>query len=181
MVSSQVRYYIVYITRSPANVVTIWINTSFLPSPVHSFFRAALVFLAGCCCRNTIDESLQPMHLESNASSFSIWSLVSSFLFIWRPVLKTAPVGINPDIPHQGLNLLLSLWSTARSQFWLPYVSWAFRALWKYEEHDPGNFFSLEREQSSTCQSVFLSADSHRGAAVCSYQGVEFVNNCDTF
>lgn len=103
MISSQVHCYILYVTRSHVNVVTIWLNILFLPFPVHSFFRASLVFLAGCCCRTTIDGSLQPMHLDSNAVPKS---LVSSFSFTHGLLLKTAPVSINPDSLRQGLNLL---------------------------------------------------------------------------
>lgn len=103
MISSQVHYYILHVTRSRVNVVTIWINKLFLPFPVHSFFRASLVFLAGFCCRNTIDGLLSTCTL---ILMLCLKSLVSGFLFIHSLLLKTAPLGINPDSLHQGLNLL---------------------------------------------------------------------------
>lgn len=82
-------------------------------------------------------------------------------------------LGSYPDILHHSLNL----------PFFLPllfpchevcdhqqevnsdsfFLSGAFRALCKYKEHDPGNFFSPRKGKSSTCQSVILSISSHKG------------------
>lgn len=141
MISSQVHYYILCVTRSHVDVATIWLNILFLPFPVCSFFRASLVFLVGCCCRTTIDGTLQPMHLDSNALSKS---LVSSFSLTHGLLLKTAPLGINPDSLHQGLNLLspchrvCDQWQEVSFVF---FMSLEFLELWKYEERDLGIFF----------------------------------------
>lgn len=102
IISSEVHCYILHVTWSHVNVVTIWINKLFLLFPVHSFFRAFLVFLAGCCCRNTIDD-LSPCTLML---SLCLKTRVSSFSFIYSFLLKTAPLGINHDSLHQGVNLL---------------------------------------------------------------------------
>jgi len=130
MISSHVRYYILHVTGSCVNVVTLWINKLFLPFPFHSFFRASLVFLADCCCRNAIDEAPQPMHLDSRALSEEpgIW------LFIYpQPSFEDSPPWYkswqSTSRPQSSFSLRWSLWSTARSQLCLPYVSRVFRAL----------------------------------------------------
>lgn len=102
---------------------------------------------------------------------FFCW--VASFLFIQRPVSQSS-----------SLVVILTFCITASiSLFFLPSffpvmkfviiskksiltlfsLSGAFRALCKYKEHDPGNFFSPRKGKSSTCQSVILSISSHKG------------------
>lgn len=130
MISSQVHYYILRGTRSYVNIVTIWINKLFLPFPVRSFFRASLVFLAGCCCRNTIDGAPQLMHLDSNARSEEPG--IRLFIYL-QSFFEDNPTWYKSwqftSRPQSSFSLWWNLWSTARSQLCLPHVSRVFKAL----------------------------------------------------
>lgn len=184
MISSQVHYYILHVTRSCVNVVTIWINKLFLPFPVHSFFRASPVFLAGCCCRNTIDGASQPMHLDSNAQSEepSIW------LFIYpQPSFEDSPPRYkswqSTSRPQSSFSLWWSLWSTPRSQLCLPYVSRVFRAL-KIPRAWPSDIYILfffHRKWTKRNLSVFLKANSGREATVCICHWAKGINVAQTW
>lgn len=144
-------------------------------------------------------EVLQPLLLLSNACVFC-W--VANFLCIRRPVLQSSSLvviltfcitaSISLFLFPSPFSLSWSLWSSARSQFWLFSLSGAFRALCKYKEHDPGNFFSPRKGKSSTCQSVILSISSHKGtqSSPClnpsrgrgrgaGGRGLTLLNNCD--
>lgn len=187
MISSQVYYNILHVTRSRVTVVTIWRNKLFLPFPVHSFFRASLVFLAGCCCRNAIDGAPQPMHLDSNALS----EKPGIQLFIYpQPSFEGSPPRYkswqSTSRPQSSFSFRWSLWSTARSQLCLPYVSRVCRALkipraWPSHTHIYLFFFFPENEQRGTCQSVFLKANSGREAAICSCHWAKGINVAQTW
>lgn len=124
------------------------------------------------------------MHLDSNALSEEpgIW------LFIYpQPSFEDSPPWYkswqSTSRPQSCFSLWWSLWSTARSQLCLPYVSRVFRAM-KIPRAWPSDIciiFFPENEQRGTCQSVFFKANSGREAAVCSCHWAKGINVAQTW
>lgn len=159
-----------------------WINILFLPFPVQSFFRASLVFLAGCCCRTTIDGTLQPMHLDSHAPSEE----PGIQLFIYpQPSFEDSPPRYKFWQSASRPQSSFSCHGACDQQQEVSSVSLMsleLLELWKYEEHDPGIFFFFPgNEQRGTCQSVFLKANSGRDATVCSCHWAKGINMAQTW
>lgn len=124
-------------------------------------------------------------------------SWVYNFLFIWRPGLKSSSLVVILTFctavsisPFFSLSPVMKFVIISKKSVLTLSLSGAFRALCKYQEHDPGNFFSPRNGKSSTCQSVILSINSYKGtqSGPClnpsgwrggGGEGVKLLNNCD--